>query len=204
MLLTINPDNPSERKINQVVQILQRGGVIIYPTDTVYGFGCDITNPKAIEKVYRLRGLNPKKSNLSFICKNIAQLAEYTLQIDNQIFKMLKRNLPGPFTFIFKANSKAPKLLKTNRKTVGIRIPDNNIALAIIEALGNPILTTSLKSGDEILEYFTNPSEIHDDFEKLVDLVIDGGIGNNVASTVIDCTTDELEIIREGVGELIY
>lgn len=204
MFLSINTENPSERKIAQAVKVLKQGGVIIYPTDTVYGFGCDIFNQKAVERIYRLRGLNPKKDNLSFICKDISQLAEYTLQIDNQTFKMLKRNLPGPFTFIFKSNHKTPKLLKTKRKTVGIRIPNNNIALALIEALGNPILTTSLKSEDEILEYFTNPSEIYDDFEKLVDLVIDGGIGKNIGSTVIDCTTDDWTIIRDGAGELIY
>ena len=202
MFLEIHPDNPSERKIKQVVDTLEKGGVIIYPTDTVYGLGCDIFNQKAVDKICKIRGLNPQKANLTFVCENISQMAEFTSQLDNETFKLLKRNLPGGFTFILKANNKVPKLFKNRKKTVGIRIPDNNIAQMITEYLGRPILSISLKSDDEILEYITEPSEIYDDFRKLVDLVIDGGVGDNRPSTVVDCTGKEPVILREGKGEL--
>lgn len=202
MLLKINPDNPEGRKIKQVVESLQEGGIIIYPTDTVYGLGCDIFNPKAVEKICRLRGLKPEKAMLSFICEDISQVADYAYQIDNEVFKVLKRNLPGPFTFVLRANNTVPKLFKNRKRTIGIRIPENNIARTIVQELGRPILSISLKSDDEILEYFTDPTDIFDDFKKLVDIVIDGGIGNNNPSTVVDCTGDELEIIRQGSGVL--
>jgi tRNA threonylcarbamoyl adenosine modification protein (Sua5/YciO/YrdC/YwlC family) len=188
--------------VRQVVDVLRKGGVIIYPTDTVYGIGCDITKPKAVERIARIKGMNPKKARFSFICHDLSEVAEYTPQIDNHLFKLLKRNLPGPFTFILPANNMVPKILKSNRKEVGIRVPDNNIILSIVRELGNPILTTSLKNEDEILEYTTDPELIYEDFHKLVDMVIDGGVGNNVPSTVVDCTTDKPEIIRQGMGEL--
>lgn len=202
MILKIHPDNPSHRKIQQVVDILDSGGIIIYPTDTVYALGCVIDNSKAVDRICKLRGLDPVKANLSFICTDISQISAYAKQLDTETFKMLKRNLPGAFTFILKSNNKVPKMFKNRKKTIGVRIPDNNIPLAIVEALGRPILTTSLKSDDEILEYFTDPIDIYDDFEKLVDIVVDGGLGKNVASTVVDCTGHEPIIVREGAGEL--
>lgn len=203
MLLRINPDNPEGRKINQVVNILKDGGVIVYPTDTVYGLGCDIFNPKAVERICRLRGLKPEKAMLSFICKDISQIAEYAFQIDNDVFKTLKRNLPGPFTFVLKSNNQVPKLFKNRKRSIGVRIPDNRIAQAIVDELGRPILSLSLKSDDEILEYFTDPIDIFEDFKKLTDVVIDGGIGNNVPSTVVDCMGDEAVVLRQGAGELM-
>lgn len=202
MLLKINHDNPEGRKIKQVVESLQEGGIIIYPTDTVYGLGCDIFNPKAVEKICRLRGLKPEKAMLSFICEDISQIADYAYQIDNEVFKVLKKNLPGPFTFVLRANNTVPKLFKNRKRTIGVRIPENNIARNIVQELGRPILSISLKSDDEILEYFTDPIDIFDDFKKLVDIVIDGGIGNNNPSTVVDCTGDDLEVIRQGAGIL--
>lgn len=204
MLLNINPDNPSGRKISQVVRCLEDGGVIIYPTDTIYGLGCDIQNHKAVERICRLRGLDHRKANLTFICQDIQQLAAYAHQIDNPIFKMLRRNLPGPFTFLLKAGKSLPKLLRNKRKTIGVRVPANPIALAIIEELGRPILSISLKTDDEISEYFTDASEIHDDYVKLVDIVIDGGLGSNIPSTVVDCTENQPLIIRQGLGELEF
>lgn len=203
MLLKIHEENPSTRKIEQAANVLREGGVIIYPTDTVYGLGCDITQQGAVERVCKIRGLNPAKANLSFICQDISQISEYTAPIDNEIFKLMKYNLPGAFTFILNSNNKVPKLFKNKKRTVGVRIPDNKIILALVEVLGRPILTTSLKSDDEILEYFTDPIDIHDDFEKLVDVVIDGGIGGNVPSTIINCTVSPPELIRQGAGELV-
>lgn len=204
MLLRINPENPEGRKISQVVDSLQNGGVIIYPTDTVYGLGCDINDQKAVEKICRLRGLDPKKAMLSIVCKDISQVSEFASQIDNSTFKLMKRSLPGPFTFVLKAGSNVPKLFKNRKRTIGIRIPDNRIVLDIVEALGHPILTTSLKSDDEILEYFTDPIDIYEDFKKLVDIVIDGGVGGNVPSTVVDCTDAMPALIREGAGALEF
>ncbi len=198
MLISINKDNPESRKIQQVVEVLEKGGVIIYPTDTVYGLGCDIFQTKSIERICRIRNLDVSKANLTIICKDIAQLSAYTKQIENNIFKILKKNTPGPFTFILKSGNEIPKIFKNRRKTIGVRIPDNNIGQAIIEELGHPILSISLKSDDEILEYFTDPSEIHDDYEKLVDIVVDGGIGKNIPSAVIDCSDGSINIMREG------
>lgn len=198
LLLRMHPDNPSERYIRQIVDILKDGGVIIYPTDTVYAIGCDITKQKAIERVAQLKGIKADKANFSFICYDLSHIADYTKPIDNNIFKMMKRNLPGPFTFILEANNNVPKILKTNRKTIGIRIPDNNIIREIVNELGNPILTTSLKTNDDIIEYNTDPELIFEEYESLVDAVIDGGYGGIVASTIIDCTGDEPEILRMG------
>lgn len=203
LLLEIHPENPSPRKIEQVIKVLEKGGVIIYPTDTVYAFGCDIQNQKAIKQICRLRNLDPKKANLTFICKDISQLASYATQLDNDVFKTLRRNTPGPFTFILKANKEVPRIFSNRKKTVGVRIPENKIAVAIIEALDRPILSISLKNDDEILEYFTNPSEIYDDYAKQVDMIIDGGPGKNQPSTVVDATSREVEIIRNGIGELV-
>ncbi|MEZ4885881.1 MAG: L-threonylcarbamoyladenylate synthase [Chitinophagales bacterium] len=202
MLLNINSDNPDERKIKQVIECLQDGGIIIYPTDTVYGIGCDITKFKAIEKICQIKGVKVQKANLSFICYDLSQLADFTLPFNKSIYKLMNRNLPGPFTFILKGNNNLPKFFK-KKKTVGIRVPDNNIARTIVRELGNPLLSTSLKIEDDISEYLTDPYEIHETFENLVDIVIDGGYGDNRVSTVIDCTNNEIEIIREGKGELI-
>ncbi len=202
MLIKIYPENPNEKAINQVVEVLKKGGLIIYPTDTVYGLGCDITNHRAIEKICQIRGIKPDKANFSFICYDLGNIADYIKPIDNTTFRVLKKALPGPFTFIFNANSNVPKLLSSKKKTVGIRVPDNDIARAIVQALGNPILSTSIKDDDELLEYSTDPELIHEKYENLVDLVIDGGFGGNEASTVVDCTTGEFEIIREGRGNI--
>ncbi|MEM8907408.1 MAG: L-threonylcarbamoyladenylate synthase [Bacteroidota bacterium] len=204
MLLSVHPDNPSSRKIRQVVEVLTSGGVIIYPTDTVYALGCDILQNKAVERICRIRGLNPRKVNLSIICQNISQLSDYAQQLDNQVFKLLKRNSPGPFTFIFKSSHLLPKLLKNKRKTIGIRIPDHPIPQAIIQTLDRPILSISLKSEDEVVEYFTDPTEIYEDYAKLVDLVIDGGIGGNIPSTIVDCSVDPFIIQRDGVLPLQF
>jgi tRNA threonylcarbamoyl adenosine modification protein (Sua5/YciO/YrdC/YwlC family) len=202
MIIKIYPENPNERAIEQVVEVLKKGGLIIYPTDTIYGLGCDITNQKAIEKICRIRGIKPEKANFSFICHDLSHIADYIKPIDNPTFRVLKKALPGPFTFIFNASHKVPKLLSSNKKTVGIRVPDNDIARTIVEALGNPILSTSIKDDDELLEYSTDPELIHEKYENLVDLVIDGGYGDNEASTVIDCTNGDFEIIREGKGNI--
>lgn len=204
MLLRINPDNPEGRKIKQAVEILKKGGVIIYPTDTVYAFGCDIFQQKAVDKICHLRGLNPKKARLSFICKDIAEVSEYCRQIDNQTFRLMKKNLPGPFTFVLNSNNQVPKILKNNKKTIGARVPGNNIVAALLEELGRPMLTASLKSDDEILEYFTDAIDIDEDFKKQVDIVIDGGLCGNTPSTVVDCTSGDYEILRQGAGELEF
>lgn len=201
MYLSIHPESPEPRKIKQVVERLQDGGVIIYPTDTVYGIGCDVTNHKAVERVCRLRRLDPDKAMLAMICKDMSQVSAHAAQLDNQVFRMLKQYLPGPYTFILKANNEVPKMFKNRKKTLGIRIPDNKIIQALVEELGRPILTTSLKSDDEILEYFTDPLDIYNDFENLVDVVIDGGNCGNIPSTLIDCSKGEPELIRLGAGE---
>ncbi len=204
MLIKIYEENPNPRDIRQVVEELRKGAIVIYPTDTVYGIGCDINNSKAVEAIARIKNINLKKDHLSFICYDLSQISEYTKAINNSIFKVMKKNLPGPFTFILKANSNVPKLFKNNKKTVGIRVPDNNIIRELIKELGHPILSTSVVDEDEILEYTTDPELIYEKYNKLVDIVIDGGYGGNVASTVIDCTNDKLEIIREGKGEIEY
>jgi len=202
MLLTIHPDNPDERKIRQVVDCLRKGGIIIYPTDTVYGIGCDIFNTKAVERVCRIKGIKSKKANLSFICHDLSHLSDFAAPFDKATYKLINRRLPGPFTFILKANSAIPKLFKSSKKTVGIRVPDNKIARAIVKELGNPILSTSLKSDDDILEYITDPELIYDEYYKLVDIVIDGGFSDNQPSTVVDCTSREAIVLRQGKGKL--
>lgn len=202
MLLRIYPQNPNEKAITQVAEVLKKGGLIIYPTDTVYGLGCDITNQKAIEKICRIRGIKPEKANFSFICYDLSHISDYIKPIDNETFRVLKKALPGPFTFIFNASGNVPKLLSSNKKTVGIRVPDNNIARSIVKELGNPVISTSIHDEDDIIEYSTDPELIHEKFENLVDLVIDGGYGDNEPSTVVDCTTGNFDVIRQGKGDL--
>lgn len=203
MLVSIHPDNPQPKLIQQMVGILEEGGVIIYPTDTVYGIGCDITNKNAVERVARLRGLDPSKAMFSFICEDISQVTDYSRTINNDVFRVMKHNLPGPFTFILKSNNKTPKILKNRKETIGVRIIDNNIVAAMVRSLGRPILTASLKrKGDDINEYYSDPHDIYADYGKRVDVVIDGGTGGSEPSTVILCTGNEPELIRQGAGEL--
>ena len=202
MLIKIYPENPNEKVIQQVVDVLTEGGIIIYPTDTVYGMGCDISNPKAIEKICKIRGIKPEKANFSFICYDLSHISDFTRQIDNETYRVIKKTLPGPFTFIFNANKNVPKLLSSNKKTVGIRVPDNSIARTIVKMLGNPIISTSIHDDDEIMEYSTDPELIHEKYEDIVDLVIDGGYGDNEPSTIVDCSEGEFEIIRQGKGDL--
>jgi tRNA threonylcarbamoyl adenosine modification protein (Sua5/YciO/YrdC/YwlC family) len=203
MLIKLYNENPNPRAIRDVVDVLRNGGVIIYPTDTVYGLGCDITNLKAVEKVARLKGVKVEKSNFSFICSDFSHLSDYTKPISNSVFKLLKKNLPGPFTFILEANNSVPRYFKRKKKTVGIRIPDNNIIREIVNELGNPILSTSIHDEDEILEYTTDPELIYEKYQDFADLVIDGGYGELTASTIVDCSSDEIKIIRQGKGELV-
>lgn len=203
MLLRINYTNPHPKDIETVINCLQNDGIIIYPTDTVYSMGCDITRPKAVEKLCRLKNIKPEKANFSFVCSDLSNLSHYARPISNSVFRVMKKALPGPYTFILEANNNVPKLLKQNKKTVGIRVPDNNICNQIVSMLGNPIITTSLHNeGDEIMEYFTDPEVIYNEYQKKVDMVIDGGFGNLYASTVIDCSSDELVVLREGLGSL--
>ncbi|TAJ12507.1 threonylcarbamoyl-AMP synthase [Marinilabiliaceae bacterium JC017] len=202
MLIKIYPENPNPKDIHKVVEVLKKGGLVIYPTDTIYGLGCDINNSKAVEKVARIKGINLKKANLSFVCYDLSQIADYTRPLNNHTFKLMKRHLPGPFTFVVEANSNVPKLFKNNKKTVGIRVPDNNIIRELVNELGHPILSTSVHDDDDIIEYTTDPELIHEKYADLVDIVIDGGYGDNVPSTLVDCTNDEYEIIRQGKGEL--
>ena len=194
-------DNPSEKEIAKIVKVLQNGGLVIYPTDTVYGLGCDITNTKALEKVAKIKGVKLEKSNFSFVCNNLSHLSDYVKQIDTATYKILKRALPGPYTFILPGSNSLPKVFK-KRKTVGIRVPDNNIARTIVEALGNPIVSTSIRDEDDVIEYTTDPELIFEKWQNLVDIVVDGGFGDNHASTVIDLTDGEPEVIREGKGSL--
>ncbi len=201
-LITLHPDNPEPRKINQVVKLLKEGAVVIYPTDTIYGIGCSLFNKKAIDRVCRIKGLKPKNFNLSFICNDISQIAEYVKRIDTPTFKLLKKALPGPFTFILESSSNVPKILDVNKKTIGIRIPDHNITKMIVNQLGNPLITTSIKDDDKILEYTTDPEIIYEEYKNLVDVVIDGGVGGNIPSTIVNCTNEPFEIIREGLGNI--
>lgn len=200
-LIKIYEENPNPKEIKKVVDVLRRGGLIIYPTDTVYGLGCDITNIKALERIARIKGVKLEKSNFSFICEDLSNLSDYVKQIDTTTFKILKRALPGPYTFILPGSNNLPHPFK-KKKTVGIRVPENNIALEIVRQLGNPIVSTSIRDDDFVIEYTTDPELILEKWDKLVDLVIDGGYGDNEASTVIDLSEDEPIIIREGKGSL--
>lgn len=204
MYIKIHPETPEKKKVDQAVKIIENGGIVIYPTDSVYSMGCDLMNKRAIEKLAKLKGVKLKKTQFSIICNNLSELSEYTKGFSRTTYKLLNKNLPGPFTFILQANNYLPKLFDTNRKTIGIRIPNNNILQEITSTLGRPIVTTSIHDEDEILEYSTDPELIRERYEKVVDLVIDGGVGNIEPSTVVDCSTDQPEIIREGIGELSF
>jgi tRNA threonylcarbamoyl adenosine modification protein (Sua5/YciO/YrdC/YwlC family) len=203
VLIRINDKNIPEKSIAEIANCLKNGGIIIYPTDTVYALGGDITQPKVLEKICKLKGIKLEKANFSFVCSNLSHLSEFTKPIPNHVFRIMKKALPGPYTFILEANKNVPKLLKQNKDTIGIRVPDNLICKAIVEQLGNPIISTSLHdSSDDILEYFSDPEVIHNEYEKKVDIVVDGGFGNIYASTVIDCSGDEIIVVREGLGSL--
>lgn len=199
--IKIYPENPNPKAVQKVVDVLKRGGLVIYPTDTVYGLGCDITKMKALERIAQIKGVKLEKSNLSFICEDLSNLSDYVKQIDNTTFKILKRALPGPYTFILPGSKNLPNPFK-KRKTVGIRVPDNPITLAIVSALGNPLVSTSIRDEDEIVEYTTDPELILEKWDKLVDLVIDGGYGGNEGSTIIDLSEDQPVIVREGKGTI--
>lgn len=200
-LLHIHPDNPEGRKIKQAIDIIRDGGVIIYPTDTVYGLGCDITNNKAVEKICRIKGVKPAKATFSFICPDLSNISFYTKPFGSNIYKIMRKNLPGPFTFILKASNQVPKMLKNNRKQVGIRVPNSPIVAALLEQLDAPIMSSSIALPDEVA-YPTDPQEIFEHYKNQVDLIIDGGFGGNQPSTVVDCTNDEPVIVREGLGTL--
>jgi tRNA threonylcarbamoyl adenosine modification protein (Sua5/YciO/YrdC/YwlC family) len=199
MLLTLHPDNPNPRHLKTIVECLKDGGVIIYPTDTVYGMGCDISQHKAVERICRIKQINPAKAQFSFICSDLSHLSDYAKSVDTPVFRMLKKALPGPYTFILPASKMVPKILKAKKDTVGIRVPDNNICRAIVSELGNPIMSTSLPI-EAYVEEYTDPEIIHEKFGKIVDIVVDGGIGGMTFSTVVDCTDSEPVLIREGAG----
>jgi tRNA threonylcarbamoyl adenosine modification protein (Sua5/YciO/YrdC/YwlC family) len=202
MLLKIHEENPGHRQVQKSVEILKDGGVIIFPTDTVYGLGCDIFNNKAVERVARIKGIHIEKANFSFICHNLSQLTDYAKHVNNPTFKLMKQCLPGPFTFILEASSNVPRIFRSRKKTIGIRIPNNKIITEIVKELGNAILTTSIHDEDEVLDYTTDPELIYDHYKNLVDAVIHGGFGNNEPSTVIDCTGPAPFILRQGIGIL--
>lgn len=202
MLVRIHPDNPQPRLIKQVVEKLQQGAIIIYPTDTVYGLGCDILQQKAVERICRIKKVEPKKAQLSFVCSDLSHLSEFTRPISTPVFRLLKEHLPGPYTFILPASKMVPKMLQSNKDTIGLRVPFNNIALAITNELGRPILSASLPG--ENVEDYTDPEVMHQNYMNEVDFVIDGGIGGTVPSTIVDCTGEEPLVIREGLGEWNY
>ncbi|MEO6218863.1 MAG: L-threonylcarbamoyladenylate synthase [Ginsengibacter sp.] len=199
MLLAIHPKNPQQRLLNQIADNLKSGGVIIYPTDTIYGLGCDIFQPKAIERICQIKNIDPRKAQLSFICRDLSHLSDYTKSIDTPLYRVLKNYLPGPYTFILPASKQVPKILKSKKDNIGLRVPDNLICSEIVQALGNPILSTSLPG--EMVEEYTDPEIINETFGKVVDFVIDGGPGGIIPSTVVDCTTNEWTVIRQGLGE---
>lgn len=203
LFLEIHPDNPEERKIKQVTKIIENGGLVIYPTDTLYGLGCDITNSKAVERICRIKGIKPQKANFSFICSDLSNISFYTKPFSSSVYKTMRKNLPGPFTFILKASNQVPKMLKNNRKNVGIRVPNSPIVTQLVASLENPIMSTSITNiDDDITPYPTDPYEIYEAYKNLVDVVIDGGFGGNVPSTVVDCTDESPEVTREGLGTL--
>lgn len=200
-LIRLYPKNPDQRKLSQIVAALRDGAVVIYPTDTIYGLGCDIHNTRAVERIARIKGIKPAKNDFSFICYDLSHIADYA-RVSNTAFKLMKRTLPGPFTFVLDVNSHVPKILHTSKKTVGIRVPDNDIPRLLVRELGNPIITTSIRDEDEIIEYSTDPELIFEKFQHQVDIVIDGGYGGNIPSTIVDATTDEFTILRQGLGQL--
>lgn len=201
-LLKIHPENPQPARIQEVVEVLRSGGLIIYPTDTIYGIGCDVHNARAVERLAKLKGIKPDKANFSFICADLAHIADYARQITTPQYKVLKKALPGPFTFIFEANTNAPRYGGTKRKTVGIRVPDHRICCELVKGLGNPIVSTSIRDDDELVEYSTDPELIFEKYENLVEVVIDGGFGHNIASTVVDCQQDAFSVLRQGAGDI--
>ncbi len=200
--IKLYPENPDLRKILKIVETLRNGGVIIYPTDTIYGMGCDIHNQRAVERIALIKGIKPKKHNFSFICYDLSNISEYTRALSTPVFKVMKKVLPGPYTFILEANNQVPKILNSNKKTVGIRVPDNSIPRLLVKELGAPILSTSIRDDDQVVEYATDPELIYEKYRDLVDIVIDGGYGSNVPSTVLDCTGGLIEVVREGLGSL--
>jgi len=199
MLLQVHPDNPNPRHIKTIVECLKNGGVIIYPTDTIYGLGCDIFHIKAIERIARIKNVDYRKSQLSFICYDLSDLSKYTKSISTPLYRMLKDHLPGPYTFVLPASKEVPRLLQSKKSTIGLRVPSNNIARVILKELGHPILSASMPG--EMIEEYTDPELMYENFQNLVDIVIDGGIGGMIPSTVIDCTKEDYEIIRQGAGE---
>ena len=203
MLVRLYDENPNQKEIDRIVELLRDGAVIIFPTDTIYGIGCDITKSKAVERVARIKNVKPEKADFSFILYDLSQISDYCRPFPNVIFKLLKKNLPGPFTFLLQANSNVPKLFKNSKKNIGIRIPDNNILRTIVKELGNPVLSTSVHHDDVVLEYITDPELIEEKYGHQVDLVIDGGFGGNRPSTIVDCTSGDAEIIRQGKGVLL-
>lgn len=202
MLLNIHPVNPEFRKISMVIDCLRQGGVIIYPTDTVYGMGCDIYDSNAVDKICRIKGIKPEKSNLSILCYDFSHLSDFAKPIDTPVYRVMRKALPGPFTFILKANSNVPKIFKSKRKSVGIRIPDNRICREIVKELGHPIVSTSIHADDAVIDYITDPEIINEKYGELVDIVIDGGFGGNRPSTVVDCSDEGFTIIRQGLGNI--
>jgi tRNA threonylcarbamoyl adenosine modification protein (Sua5/YciO/YrdC/YwlC family) len=199
-LLAIHPKNPEQRKILRVVDALRSGALIVYPTDTIYGLGCSLLNKSAIERLCRVKQIKPQKLNLSFICHDVSEVAAYVRRIDTPVYKVMRRTLPGPFTYILESSSSVPKVLDINKKTVGIRIPNHNVPLALVKELGNPIITSSIKNDDEIKTYTTDPEEIYEDLKHQVDIIIDSGIGGNIPSTIVDFTSGEPVVTRHGLG----
>lgn len=202
MLIHIHPKDPQPRLIKQVAECLKDGGIIIYPTDTIYGLGCDIMNHKAIERICAIKQVDPHKAQLSFICRDLSHLSDYTKSISTPLFRLLKSYLPGPYTFILSASKQVPKILQSNKSTIGLRVPDNNVCQSILETLGNPILSASLPG--DLVEEYTDPEVIAEKFKGRVDMIIDGGIGGTVPSTILDCTSAEWKIIRQGAGEIVF
>ena len=202
MILVIHPDNPQESKLDEAVKCMRNGGVIIYPTDTIYAIGCDINHQKAVERMAKIKGVKMEQANFSLVCYDLSHLSNYAKQIDTSTFKLMKRALPGPYTFILPASKEVPRLFTSKKKTIGIRVPNNEIARSLVLKLGNPIVSTSVRDDDEVLEYTTDPELIHERYKDLVDMVVSVGFGNNVASTVFDCTGEEPVVIRQGAGEV--
>jgi tRNA threonylcarbamoyl adenosine modification protein (Sua5/YciO/YrdC/YwlC family) len=202
MLIYVPPENPNSTNLRIVLECLRDGGVIIYPTDTVYGIGCDIYRPEAVERICTIKKINPKKANFSFICYDLSHISDFTKHIDTPIYKLMNKTLPGPFTYILQANNKVPKLFKSKKKTVGIRIPDNDVCREIVKELGNPLMSTSIRDEDDIVEYTTDPEIIYENYKNFVDVVVHGGYGKNEPSTVVDCSDGNITIIRQGFGNL--
>jgi tRNA threonylcarbamoyl adenosine modification protein (Sua5/YciO/YrdC/YwlC family) len=202
VLLKIFPENPEPKKVDQALKILNAGGVLIYPTDSVYSLGCDLLNHKAVQKVASIKGVKAEKTHFTIVFKDLSTLSDYTAPFDQWVYKLMKKALPGPFTFILKANNNVPKIFRSKKKTIGIRVPDNPIPQLLVERLGNPIISTSIKDDDEVIEYITDPELVYEKYKTKVDAVIDGGYMNNVATTIVDCTGDEPIIVRQGIGDL--